>query len=82
MQVLADAHRKITGAPPERLACTATTDGRHFALMTDIPVTVYGPVARNIHGVDEAVSLDSMKRVAATMAQFMVDWCGVEPLAA
>ncbi|UUZ66735.1 ArgE/DapE family deacylase [Polaromonas sp. P2-4] len=82
MQVLADAHRKITGAPPERLACTATTDGRHFALMTDIPVTVYGPVARNIHGIDEAVSLDSMKRVAATMAQFMVDWCGVEPLVA
>jgi acetylornithine deacetylase len=82
MQVLAEAHRKITGAPPERLACTATTDGRHFALMTDIPVTVYGPLARNIHGIDEAVSLDSMKRVAATMAQFMVDWCGVEPLLA
>ena len=78
MQILARAHEKITGAPPEHLACTATTDGRHFALMTDIPVTIYGPLARNIHGIDEAVSLDSMKRVAATMAQFMVDWCGVE----
>jgi acetylornithine deacetylase len=41
---------------------------------------VYGPLARNMHGIDEAVSLDSMKRMAATMAQFMADWCGVEPL--
>ncbi|RST48234.1 M20/M25/M40 family metallo-hydrolase, partial [Variovorax sp. MHTC-1] len=80
MQMLAQAHRKITGAAPAHLACTATTDGRHFALMTDIPVTVYGPVARNIHGIDEAVSLHSMQRVAATMAQFMVDWCGVEEI--
>lgn len=80
MQMLARAHRKITGAAPEHLACTATTDGRHFALLTDLPVTVYGPVARNIHGIDEAVSLHSMQRVAATMAQFMVDWCGVEEI--
>jgi acetylornithine deacetylase len=80
LRMLAEAHEKITGAAPRPLACTATTDGRHFALMTDIPVTVYGPLARNIHGIDEAVSLDSMKRVAATMAQFMADWCGVEPL--
>jgi len=80
LRMLAAAHEKINGSAPEALACTATTDGRHFALMTDIPVTVYGPLARNIHGIDEAVSLDSMKRVAATMAQFMVDWCGVQPL--
>jgi len=80
MQVLARAHEKVNGAPPEHLACTATTDGRHFALMTDIPVTNYGPIARHIHGIDEAVSLASMERVAATMAQFIVDWCGVEPI--
>lgn len=80
MQVLAEAHRQVNGTAPKELACTATTDGRHFALMTDIPVTVYGPTARHFHGIDEAVSLDSMLRVAATMAQFIVDWCGVEPI--
>ncbi|HEY0200666.1 MAG TPA: ArgE/DapE family deacylase [Burkholderiaceae bacterium] len=80
MRTLAAAHQKATGQAPEHLSCTATTDGRHFQLMTDIPVTVYGPVARNIHGVDEAVSLASMKRVATSMAQFMVDWCGVRPV--
>jgi acetylornithine deacetylase len=46
--------------------------------MTGQRTMVYGPAARNIHGVDEASSLDSMKRVSATMAQFIVDWCGVE----
>lgn len=79
MRTLALAHKKITGKEPEQLACTATTDARHFRLMTDMPVTCYGPEARNIHGIDESVSLASMQRVAATMMQFMVDWCGVAP---
>jgi acetylornithine deacetylase len=82
VQALAQAHRGATGSPPKPLACTATTDGRHFALTTDLPTMVYGPVARNIHGVDEAVSLDSMARVATAMALFLVDWCGVEPVTA
>ena len=50
-----------------------------FRLMTDLPVTCYGPEARNIHGIDESVSIASMKRVATAMAQFIVDWCGVAP---
>lgn len=78
MRALAQAHAKVTGAEPERIACTACTDARHFRLMTDIPVTCYGPLAKDIHGIDECVSLDSMKRVAATMVQFIVDWCGVQ----
>lgn len=80
MRALAQAHEKVTGAEPERIACTACTDARHFQLMTDIPVTCYGPLAKDIHGIDECVSLESMKRVAASMAQFMVDWCGVQEL--
>lgn len=77
MRVLAQAHQAINGSPPQRLACTATTDGRHFALATDLAVTNYGPLARHIHGIDEAVSLDSMARVATTMARTIADWCGV-----
>lgn len=80
MQMLAHAHEQVNGGPPQRLACTATTDGRHFALATDIPVTNYGPLARHIHGIDEAVSLASMARVATVMARFLIDWCGIEPL--
>lgn len=80
MQALARAHQKVTGAAPRTLACTATTDAKHFR-RAGVPVTCYGPEARNIHGIDEAVSIPSMKRVAAAMAQLMVDWCGVEPAA-
>jgi acetylornithine deacetylase len=81
MQALAAAHEQVNGTPPQRLACTATTDGRHFVLGTDLPATNYGPLARHIHGIDEAVSLASMQRVATTMARHIADWCGLRPLA-
>lgn len=79
LQALAAAHQAVNGQPPRHLASTATTDGRHFALLTDIPVTNYGPEARHIHGLDECVSLASMQRVATVMARYVVDWCGVLP---
>jgi len=79
LQALADAHQAVNGQRPSHLASTATTDGRHFALLTDIPVTNYGPQARHIHGLDECVSLASMQRVATVMARYLVDWCGVLP---
>ncbi|WP_423196106.1 MULTISPECIES: ArgE/DapE family deacylase [unclassified Cupriavidus] len=79
MQALDAAHRKVHGVPAPRQASTATTDARHFRLTLDTPVTCYGPEARNIHGIDESVSIESMVRVATTFAQFLHDWCGVEP---
>ncbi len=82
MQLLADAHLRVTGDAPEPVALTATTDGRHFRLLMDVPVTCYGPVSRDVHGFNECVSLESMLRVTASLALFMHDWCGVEPLAA
>jgi len=78
MRALAGAHEAINGAPPRRLAMTATTDARHFHFLAKLPVTCYGPQAGNIHGVDEWVSIASMRRVATVMAQFMQDWCGLE----
>lgn len=80
MQALATAHEKINGIPPQRIALTATTDARHFRLLANLPVTCYGPQADNIHGIDESVSIVSMQRVAAVMAQFMQDWCGLETI--
>lgn len=79
MAALGEAHRKVHGEPVRRQATTATTDARHFKLMLETPVTCYGPEARNIHGIDESVSIDSMVRVTTTLAQFIHDWCGVEP---
>lgn len=79
MQMLAAVHRSVAGAEPRHAALTATTDGRHFRKMLDVPVTCYGPVAQNIHGFDERVSVESLTRVATVFAQFMAQWCGLEP---
>ena len=61
---------------------TCTTDARFYSSVhqttDDVVVTCYGPEATNIHGVDESVSLDSMKQVTAAIALFIRDWCGLE----
>jgi acetylornithine deacetylase len=41
---------------------------------------VYGPRARLIHSYDEAVDLDSVRRVTQTLALFVARWCGLEPV--
>lgn len=74
---LNDAHRLWRGDAPQKLHATCTTDVRHFNLYYNIPATCYGPRAENIHGVDERVSLDSMKRVTEVMTSLIIDWCGI-----
>jgi len=78
MTSLADAHRRITNAPIEMMASTATTDCRFFELYGDTPATCYGPEAADYHGIDEWVSIDSMMEVVLVLALFMASWCGVE----
>ena len=56
-------------------------DGRVFVLYDDCPCLVFGPRSENIHGFDERVSLDSLRQVTKTIAMFVADWCGLEPVA-
>ena len=74
------AHGVVTGDPLDRLAITATTDARFFGLYADTPALVYGPRAEAIHGFNERVDLDSMRRVTQATALFIADWCGVEEI--
>jgi acetylornithine deacetylase len=53
-------------------------DAAVFSVHGNIPALVYGPVAENIHGIDERVSLASLRRVTKTLALFVAEWCGVE----
>jgi acetylornithine deacetylase len=55
---------------------TCYLDAAVFAIHGKIPSLVYGPVTENIHGIDERVSLPSLKRVTKTLALFAADWCG------
>jgi len=75
------AHRTVTGDDTlDRLAITATTDARFFGLYADTPALVYGPKAEAIHGFNERVSLESMRRVTQATALFIADWCGLDPI--
>ncbi len=76
---LEGAHSAATGTALQRQAITATTDARFFGLYADTPALVYGPHAEGIHGFNERVDLDSMRRVTKATAMFIADWCGVEP---
>ncbi len=75
--LLSAVHEEWRGSKPEELSATCTSDVRHFDLYYDTPVTCYGPVAKNIHGIDEKVSIDSMQRVAEVLADFTGRWCGL-----
>lgn len=77
---LEQAHEDVNGSALERLAITATTDARFFGLYADTPALVYGPRAEAIHGFNERVELESLRRITQATALFIADWCGVEPL--
>lgn len=72
------AHEAVNGAKLERAAITATTDARFFGLYADTPALVYGPRAEAIHGFDERVELESIRRITGVTALFIADWCGLE----
>jgi acetylornithine deacetylase len=76
--LLGEAHRTATGKPLEETVMAGTTDARFFGLYAGIPALVYGPTAESIHGFDERVDLESVRRVTQAMALFVAEWCGVE----
>lgn len=61
-------------------AITATTDARFFGLYADTPTLVYGPRTEAIHGFNEHVDLDSMRRITKATALFIADCCSAEEL--
>ncbi len=72
------SHAAVWDAPLQEYVSSATTDARFFGLYGNTPAIVYGPVCRLPHGYDEAVDLDSVRKVTQTLALFIADWCGLE----
>ncbi|MDO6589416.1 acetylornithine deacetylase [Loktanella sp. D2R18] len=77
---LDNAHVSVSGEALQREAITATTDARFFGLYADTPALVYGPRAVAIHGFNERVDLESMRRITKATALFIADWCGTEEI--
>ena len=67
----------VRGAELKEVISTATTDPRIFDIYGKIPALVYGPLAEDIHGFNERVELDSVRRVTQTIALFFAEWCGI-----
>lgn len=78
--VLARAHQASTGRELNSFMTPGYLDTRVYALYDKIPSLCYGPISENIHGCDERVSLASVKRITGTMALFVAEWCGLEPV--
>ena len=76
--VLRDCHRSVWREDLQEHAFAATTDARFFGLYGDCPTLVYGPYCRSPHGFDEAVDLESLRKVTKTLAMFIAGWCGLE----
>jgi acetylornithine deacetylase len=76
---LSIAHRRAFGAALFGVAAAGSSDARILGLGAGIPSVLYGPTSRNIHGFDEAVDLDSVRRITASLALFIADWCGTIP---
>ncbi len=64
-------------AVPDRIM-TALTDTRFYGLYYGIPAFCFGPRGEWIHGFDERVDLDSVKKTTLTIALFVAEWCGVD----
>lgn len=73
--VLNHCHKDLTGNDANEYFATCTTDLRAFHLWGRQQATCFGPVAKNIHGYNECVSLDSVIHVAKTYALFLSRWC-------
>ncbi|MDR2983823.1 MAG: M20/M25/M40 family metallo-hydrolase, partial [Nocardiopsaceae bacterium] len=70
-EAMADAHLAATGTHPQRATTGATTDARYYLNQFGIPALCYGPRARNIHAIGEAVELASIVTGAKALARFI-----------
>ncbi len=75
--VLRQSYETVYGGRLEEWSFTAITDTRYYAHQ-GIPCLCFGATAQRMHGFDECVELDSLKKTTRAIALFVTDWCGVE----
>jgi acetylornithine deacetylase len=72
VRLLADCHLTALGTLPPTFGLGSTTDARYYVNQFGIPALCYGPVAHNIHGVEERVLLSSIVDGARTLARLIM----------
>lgn len=71
---LQSAHHAAHGTAAETFALGSTTDARYYVNHFDTPAVCYGPRARDIHGIDERVELQSIVDGAKTLTRFIAGY--------
>ncbi|MAA97673.1 MAG: acetylornithine deacetylase [Stappia sp.] len=79
-EVLARSHRVASERDLTSFVTPAYLDARVFVIYAGMPCLVYGPRSESVHGFDERVSLESIRRVTGTIALFIAQWCGLEKI--
>jgi len=75
LKVLTATHESVFDGRMLQVAAAGSSDARVLGAH-GIPSVLYGPTARNIHGYDEAVDLESVRQITRSLALFIADWCG------
>ena len=76
--VLSRAHQQVYGSELGGFPSTALTDGRIYGHFYELPTLVYGPIAEDIHGFNERVNLESVRKITQSVSLFIAEWCGLE----
>jgi acetylornithine deacetylase len=79
---LEQTHAAVFESPLFGIVSSGSSDARVLGIAGEVPSVMYGPVSRNIHGFDEAVELESVRRITKSLALFTATWCGLDPLGA
>ena len=77
-ELLERTHSAAFGTELTSFTTPGYLDGRVFVNYGHMPTLVYGPVSENIHGFDERVSIESVRRCTQSMALFIAEWCGID----
>ncbi|WP_458756162.1 ArgE/DapE family deacylase [Afipia sp. TerB] len=77
--VLREAHHAAFGGELKDLTFTALTDTRFYGLNENIPSLCFGANAERMHGFNERVEIESLRKTTKAIALFVAGWCGVEP---
>ncbi|MGJ5207531.1 ArgE/DapE family deacylase [Bradyrhizobium sp. HKCCYLR20261] len=72
------AFNAVFGGEVQDLVFTALTDTRFYGLNYDIPSLCFGATGAAMHGFNEYVEIESLRRATKTMALFIAEWCGIE----
>ena len=77
-RLLEETHRAAFSIELTSFTAPGYLEGRVFVNYGNTPTLVYGPVSEAIHGFDERVSIESIRKCTKSMALFLASWCGVK----